>query len=94
MELTQKAETRTLTRPLEFRAGDSGKKIGLAQGIQNALLTPNEGRALDNRPPLDGGDDLLIQGATVPIGQQPDPNAKTADPPVKPDDGDTNNDQP
>lgn len=70
------------------------RMAGLAQGIQNALLTPNEGRALDNRPPLDGGDDLLIQGATVPIGQQPDPNAKTADPPVKPDDGDTNNDQP
>lgn len=48
---------------------------GLAQGIQNALLTPNEARALDNRAPLDGGNDLLIQGATVPLGQQPDPNA-------------------
>jgi len=43
---------------------------GMAQGVQNALLTPNEGRALDNRPALSGGDDLLIQGATVPLGMQ------------------------
>lgn len=44
---------------------------GLSQGIQNALITPNEARALDNRAPLPNGDNLLIQGATVPLGSQP-----------------------
>lgn len=44
---------------------------GLASAIQNAQLTPNEARALDNRPPKAKGDDLLIQGATVPLGSQP-----------------------
>lgn len=67
---------------------------GLSKGIQNALLTPNEGRALENRPALPNGDDLLVQGATVPLGQQPDPNANPTDPPANPDDGDTSNDQP
>lgn len=44
---------------------------GLAVGIQNALLTPNEGRGLLNRAPLPRGDDLMVQGATVPLGEQP-----------------------
>lgn len=48
---------------------------GLSKGIQNALLTPNEARALLNRPALPDGDGLLIQGATVPLGTQPTPGA-------------------
>ena len=44
---------------------------GISQGIQNAVLTPNEGRRMDNRPDKPGGDNLLIQGATVPLGSQP-----------------------
>ncbi|MEG3144226.1 phage portal protein [Sphingomonas sp. RT2P30] len=44
---------------------------GLAAGVQNALLTPNEGRKSEGRPGLPGGDHLLIQGATVPLGSQP-----------------------
>jgi HK97 family phage portal protein len=40
---------------------------GLGSAIQTALLTPDEARALDNRPPKPGGDKLYIQGATVPI---------------------------
>ena len=43
----------------------------LSSGVQNALLTPNEGRALENRPSKPNGDDLMIQGATVPLGTQP-----------------------
>ena len=43
----------------------------LASGVQNALLTPNEGRGLENRPSKPNGDDLMIQGATVPLGTQP-----------------------
>jgi HK97 family phage portal protein len=40
------------------------------QAVQNAIRTPNEVRALENLPPKTGGDDLLIQGATVPVGTQ------------------------
>ena len=43
----------------------------LSSGVQNALLTPNEGRALENRPSKPNGDDLMIQRATVPLGTQP-----------------------
>ena len=43
----------------------------LSQGVQNALITPNEARALENRPKMEGGDKLYIQGATVPLGSQP-----------------------
>lgn len=40
---------------------------GYAQGIQNGVLMPNEARALENRPAANGGDQLMIQGATVPL---------------------------
>ena len=42
----------------------------LARQIQTGQLTPNEARALENREAMDGGDDLLIQGATVPLKDQ------------------------
>lgn len=44
---------------------------GYGQGVQHAILTPNEIRAKENLPPLDGGDQLLVQGATVPLASQP-----------------------
>ena len=59
------------------------------QAVQNAIRTPNEVRALENLPPLENGDDLMIQGATVPIqmsGQQQD----SGTPP--PDKGETDDD--
>lgn len=40
---------------------------GNSTAIQTGQLTPNEARAMDNREPLDGGDKLYIQGATVPL---------------------------
>jgi len=43
---------------------------GYATGVQNGILTPNEARTLENRPKAEGGDKLLIQGATVPLEQQ------------------------
>ncbi len=52
--------------------GDFKSRIeALALATHSAQITPNEGRALENRPALPGGDDLLIQGATVPLGSQP-----------------------
>jgi len=48
--------------------GDFKTRIeAIAKAIQNGLMTPNEGRALENRAPLPGGDVLLVQGAMVPI---------------------------
>jgi HK97 family phage portal protein len=44
---------------------------GLSTGVQNGMITPNEARRMDNRQDLPGGDQLMIQGATVPLaGQQ------------------------
>jgi HK97 family phage portal protein len=43
----------------------------LSRAIQTALLTPDEARGLENRPPMPGGDKLYIQGATVALGSQP-----------------------
>lgn len=43
---------------------------GNAQAINTGQLTPNEARAMDNREPLEGGDRLYIQGATVPLETQ------------------------
>ena len=42
-----------------------------ATAIQNGIKTPNEVRQHEELAPRDNGDDLLIQGATVPIGSQP-----------------------
>ncbi|MFB0845756.1 phage portal protein [Paenibacillus oleatilyticus] len=36
-------------------------------GVQGGFLTPNEPRALENLPPKEGGDQLLINGSMVPI---------------------------
>ena len=41
-----------------------------ATTIQNGIRTPNEVRDLENMSARDEGDDLMIQGATVPIKNQ------------------------
>ena len=43
---------------------------GFATGVQNGILMPNEIRKKENLPDAEGGDQLMIQGATVPISQQ------------------------
>lgn len=45
---------------------------GLARAIQTAQMTPNEARALENRPKHENpdADNLLVQGATVTLGTQ------------------------
>lgn len=51
--------------------GDFKSRIeGLARGVHSGLITPNEGRSLENRPAKENGDVLYIQGATVPLGSQ------------------------
>jgi len=41
-----------------------------ATAIQNAIRTPNEARALEDLKAMEGGDSLMVQGATVPIAAQ------------------------
>lgn len=43
---------------------------GYSTGIQNGVYTPNEAREKENMTRMDGGDSLMIQGATVPITNQ------------------------
>jgi HK97 family phage portal protein len=42
---------------------------GHAMAIQHGIETPNEARARENAPDMDGGDVLLVQGAMVPLSQ-------------------------
>lgn len=50
-----------------------------ATSIQNGIRTPNEVRAIENMEAKDNGDDLLIQGATVPLGSQPNVGSANAE---------------
>lgn len=48
---------------------------GLARAVQTSILTPDEARALENRPAKGGNaDKLFMQGATLPIDAPQDPN--------------------
>ena len=72
LKLFRGAGTRYVEHSLDgLQRGDFKTRMdGLSTAVQNALLTPNEARALENRPPDAEGDSLMIQGATVPLGQQ------------------------
>lgn len=84
-ELNLKLFGRQSTRYVEFSVdgllrGDFKTRMeGYATSIQNGIRTPNEVRAIENLPAMPSGDDLLIQGATVPMGTQPNagPDANT-----------------
>lgn len=52
-----------------MRGDFAGRMDGLVRAVQGGVLTPNEARALENRPARTGGDELFMQGATVPIGE-------------------------
>lgn len=54
-----------------LRGDFAARMEGHSKAVQNAIRTPNEVRRLENLPALPNGDDLLIQGATVPLGSQP-----------------------
>lgn len=50
-----------------MRADSKGRAELYRAMVTNGLRTPNELRALDNAPPLPGGDQLFMQGAMLPI---------------------------
>lgn len=73
-----------------LQRGDFKSRIeGIARAIQTAQITPNEARALENRPKHSNpdADELLVQGATVVLGKQP---LKPASVEPKTDNGDGN----
>jgi HK97 family phage portal protein len=73
-----------------LQRGDFKSRIeGIARAIQTAQMTPNEARALENRPKHKNpdADELLVQGATVVLGKQP---LKPAPAEPKTDNGDGN----
>jgi HK97 family phage portal protein len=53
-----------------LRADSISKAESISKQVQNALMTPNEGRKLYNLDSKEGGDELFIQGATVPLSMQ------------------------
>lgn len=65
-----------------LRGDFEARMTGLGQAVQNGVLTPNEARIAEGRPAMDGGDELMIQGGTVPLRTQ------EARPPAKPQNGD------
>jgi HK97 family phage portal protein len=63
-----------------LRADQKSRFEGYRVGIQGGILTPNEARKLEGLPVMDGGDDLFMQSATLPIsmlGQSPANNVTT-----------------
>lgn len=50
-----------------LRADSKGRAAFYKEAIQGSWMAPNEARALENMPPKEGGDDLLAQGAMVPL---------------------------
>ena len=63
-----------------LRATQNERYTGYQTGISGGFLTPNEARAMEWLPAVEGGDKLLIQGAMVPVkdaGKTPASNNPT-----------------
>lgn len=52
-----------------LRADSAARAEFISKQIQNAQMTPNEGRKKDNRPPMEGGDQLFVNSTLVPLTQ-------------------------
>lgn len=70
-DLLTPAERLTMYAEFNFeglmRADSAGRSALYSAYAQNGLRTRNELRALDNQPPLPGGDDLTVQAALIPV---------------------------
>jgi HK97 family phage portal protein len=79
--------------------GDFKSRIeGIARGIQSGLLTPNEGRSIENRPKHKNraAEELFMQGATVELGSASKAGSSAPAPTDQgptADDGETNDDE-
>lgn len=54
-------------RDAMLQADSAARGEFISKMIQNAQMTPNEGRKKVNRLPLDGGDQLLVNSTLVPL---------------------------
>lgn len=59
-----------------LRADSAARAEFISKMIQNAQMTPNEGRKKANRLPLPGGDVLLVNSTLVPLTQAGDRPAR------------------
>jgi HK97 family phage portal protein len=50
-----------------LRADSAARADYLSKKLQNGSLMPNEWRALDNQPPVPGGDQLFVNSTLVPM---------------------------
>jgi HK97 family phage portal protein len=88
VSLIPPAERSTIEVEFDFegllRADQKSRFDGYRVGIQGGITTPNECRAWEGLPPMQGGDLLYMQGATLPIdklGQQQATAPTTAEEP-------------
>lgn len=61
-----------------LRMDQAARFEGYNKAINSGVLKPNEARAKEGLPPVDGGDELFVNGTMVPIsmaGQPPAPRA-------------------
>jgi phage portal protein BeeE len=50
--------------------GDSKARAEFyASAIQNSWMMPDEVRSLENLPPVEGGNQLMVQSSMIPIGK-------------------------
>ena len=65
--------------------GDAPSRFdAYSKAITGSILTVNEARTLEGRPPVPGGDKLLMQGAMVPFSTTAKPAPIPKPPPPKP----------
>ena len=96
LKLTEQAVKRSLIPPAErdtiyaefnieglLRSDSAGRAAFYSSMVQNGIYTRNECRAMENRSPKPGGDDLTVQSNMLPIdrlGEAPAPAAAPAEP--------------
>lgn len=70
-----------------LRADSAGRSTYLSTMVQNGLMTRNEGRAKENLPRVEGGDDLTVQSNLLPVDKLGEAVAARLSPPdgVNPD---------
>lgn len=74
-----------------MRGNSTTQTATVAQKVNGAILTPNEGRAFFDLNPVPEGDVLLVQGAMIPLERAiEDPPAATPPAATPPDTGDGN----
>lgn len=61
-----------------LRADSQARATFYSQMVTNGIYTRNEVRALENMPPMKGGDELTAQAQNVPLGTPPAPPALPA----------------